>query len=246
MAAPAARSVRRSLLALLPGAAALQLALLLRSGGAAAAETAADPRSDEPEARYGDPAAAIAAADYAQALARWRTPEQLNAWIGAHFRYDRGRAMQLSETQRRAGTAPPIHAPAAFFAEPSGICVDLSRFAVETLRSVAPQLNARYLMIEFDPLTLSGNVLRRHWVALFERDGGLWALGDSKRPGHLAGPYASAQAFVDDYARYRGRRIVAHAEREGFQRRLRTQAPRQPQLSGPAGGPTASAPAGRP
>jgi len=33
--------------------------------------------------------------------------------------------------------------------------VDLARFAVETLRAVAPETKPRYLMIEFDPVTMA-------------------------------------------------------------------------------------------
>jgi hypothetical protein len=79
-------------------------------------------------------------------------------------------------------------------------------------------------MIEFAPLTVAGNVLRRHWLAGFERDGRRWYFADSKRPGHLAGPYASAAAFVDEYARYRGREIVAFAERDSYERTMRAKA----------------------
>ena len=89
------------------------------------------------------------------------------------------------------------------------MCVDVARFAVESLRVIDPQAKAGYLMIEFNPATLSGQTLRRHWVATFERDGQLYVFGDSKRPGYLAGPYVDAAAFVADYARYRGRDVVA-------------------------------------
>lgn len=132
--------------------------------------------------------------------------------------------MLLSETQRAQKAGPPIYPPAEFFAVPKGICVDLSRFAVETLRAVAPELKARYVMIEFDPVALRGNTLRRHWVAAFERDGKRYFFADSKRPGHIAGPYASTQAYLDDYAKYRGRQIVAFRELESFMRRTKTPA----------------------
>jgi hypothetical protein len=102
----------------------------------------------------------------------------------------------------------PIHGAGAFYVSPSGVCVDLARFAVETLRVIDAQSNPRYLMIEFDPLTISGNTLRRHWIATFERGGQRYYFADSKRPGYVAGPYATTQAFIDDYAKYRGRRIV--------------------------------------
>lgn len=186
----------------------------------------ADPRSDEPEHRVASTRAVVEAASYTEALARWHDPEDLNAWIGARFTYDRPRALQLSETQRLRGPTPPIHAPDAFFARPQGICVDLSRFAVETLQQVAPALKPRYLMIEFDPVSLSGQVLRRHWVAAFERDGALYVFADSKRPGHIAGPYPGVTAFAADYAQYRGRPIVAVKALASYQRRLKTRAPR--------------------
>jgi hypothetical protein len=122
----------------------------------------------------------------------------------------------------------PIHAPDAFFSVPQGVCVDLARFAVDTLRAIDPAARPRYLMIEFDPVTLSGQTLRRHWVALFERDGQQYVFADSKRPGHIAGPYADVQDYIADYARYRGRSIVAHREADSYERRLRTAASRQP------------------
>lgn len=163
-----------------------------------------------------------------QALALWRTPEDINAWIGARFEYDMARALALSESQRARQPPLPIHAPADFFHRPRGVCVDLARFGVESLQRVAPGLKPRYLMIEFDPATLQGQVLRRHWVASFERDGQVWVFADSKRPGHLAGPYASLPDFIADYARYRGRPIVAHQSRGNYQRRLRQPASQTP------------------
>jgi hypothetical protein len=160
----------------------------------------------------------------------WRTPEDVNAWIGSRFDYDGDRAMRLSESQRASGAAPPVHPPQAFFEEPRGICVDLSRFAVETLRAVAPELKPAYVMIEFDPVTLGGNTLRRHWVASFEREGRHYFFADSKRPGHIAGPYASTGEYVEDYAKYRGRPVVAFRELDSFRRQPKALAarPRQP------------------
>lgn len=187
--------------------------LALALGAAATTATSGGAASDAP-----DPAYAIhrtsgdAPPSYVHALQVWRNAADVNAWIGQHFRYDLPRALQLSESQRaRTGTLP-IHEPAAFYAKPDGVCVDLSRFAVETLRALAPETRPRHLMIEFDPVTLQGQTLRRHWLALYEQDGQLYAFGDSRRPGHIAGPYADTAAFVADYARYRGRSIVAYRE----------------------------------
>ena len=137
------------------------------------------------------------------------------------------RAMQLSETQRRKNGRMPILAPEAFFDVPSGVCVDLSRFAVETLRAVDPGSKPRYVMIEFDPVSIVGNTLRRHWVVSFERGGERYFFADSKRPGHIAGPYASTQDFIAEYARYRGRQIVSFREVETYERKMRTLATKQ-------------------
>lgn len=208
----------------LPGiAAAAALALL---AACAAAGPRADPASDEPESRR---VSALVAAPptYGEALRRWRSAADVNAWIGARFEYDRARAMALSETQRARGAGPAIHAPADFYARPSGICVDLSRFAVETLRAIDPEAKPAYVMIEFNPAAIAGNTLRRHWVATYEHRGQRYFFADSKRPGHVAGPYASTADYIRDYAAYRGREIVAFRERDGYQRRGRAPATRQ-------------------
>jgi hypothetical protein len=228
-----ARRMEHRFSALRAHALASVLLLAYAATTAAAVLSLADPASDAPEVRIA-PGAVRDAASYRDALAAWRSAEDVNAWIGARFEYDPERAMRLSETQRRQLGSLPIHAPEVFFASPRGVCVDLARFAVETLRVVAPEANARYLMLEFDPATLQGNTLRRHWVATFEREGAHYVFADSKRPGHVAGPYATLEAFVDDYARYRGRKIVAHRATNTYERTTRAAAARSRRDVAPA------------
>jgi|SRR5882672_47078 len=182
----------------------------------------ADPASDAPEPATSRIASFRQADTYANALLAWRTAEDVNAWIGARFTYDFDRAMRLSETQRARSGQLAIHTPSAFFVAPAGVCIDLARFAVETLRHIAPDLETRYLMIEFAPVTIGGNTLRLHWVAAFVRDGSYYVFADSKRPGHLAGPYDTPAQFIDEYAQYRGGPIVAWHEVESYQRKQRT------------------------
>lgn len=166
-----------------------------------------------------------AAVSFEDAIARWRSPEDINAWIGTAFRYDRERALQLSETRRSAAGNPDIiYPPARFFARPQGICVDLARFAVETLAVVAPATKPRYLMIEFDPVLVDGEVLRRHWLASYEADGGLYFFADSSRPGHIDGPHASIDAFIAAYSAFRGQTIVSFRETSTYRRRMKAQA----------------------
>ena len=121
----------------------------------------------------------------------------------------------------------PILSPEAFFGSPAGVCVDLARFGVETLRAIAPETQPTYLMIEFDPVAIKGNTLRRHWVVSFQREGQHYFFADSKRPGLMVGPYKTVQAFIAEYAHYRGRQIVAFRTAESYERRLRTPAAKQ-------------------
>jgi hypothetical protein len=201
--------------------------VLLFAGCAGTPGGAFDP-SDAPEVRSAASSTFKTAASYAEALRVWRTAEELNAWIGARFEYDLARAMQLSETQRGKDRRIPIHRPEEFFSAPNGVCVDLSRFAVETLRAVDPQAKPAFLMIEFAPVSVAGNTLRLHWLASFRRDGSYYFFADSKRPGHIAGPYASPREFIDAYATYRGREVVAFREMDSYERRVRTFAAKQP------------------
>lgn len=193
----------------------------------AIAPQASDPASDAPEAPRSHAGVVPDIDSYRGALELWRTPEDVNAWIGARFTYDTPRAIALSESQRNKSGPLPIHPPGEFFASPSGVCVDLSRFAVETLGQIDPDLAPRYLMIEFAPVTIDGNTLRLHWLAMFKRGGNYYFFADSKRPGYMAGPYSSTREFIEAYSTYRGRQVVAFRELESYRRKQRTLASKQ-------------------
>lgn len=180
-----------------------------------------DPASDAPESRIAGGWPVKEATTYQDALRLWQNADDVNAWIGSRFQYDKARAMQLSETQRQETGRLPVRRPDTFFAAPSGVCVDLARFAVETLRTMEPESKPAYLMIEFEPISIAGNTLRRHWIASFQRDGKIYFFADSKRPGHIAGPYSGTLDFINEYARYRGREIVAFREMASFERESR-------------------------
>ncbi len=201
------------------------LAVLLPACGSV--PEVADSGSDAPEVRVVPTYSFRQASSYGEALKVWRNAGDVNAWIGARFQYDVARALQLSETQRALNGRMPIPSPESFFSAPNGVCVDLSRFAVETLRVVDPETKPAYLMIEFDPVSIRGKTLRRHWVASFRHGGEHYFFADSKRPGHIAGPYASTREFIDEYARYRARKIVSFRELESYERKVRTRATKQ-------------------
>ncbi len=184
----------------------------------------AEPSSDIPEYAR-DPTALFKAADtYEHALQVWKTPGDIHAWIAANFSYDVTRAMRLSETQRRKNGRLSIYTPSEFFTTKAGVCVDLSRFVVETLRSIDPQSDPKYLMIAFDPIQINANTLRLHWLVRFKRDGKIYFFADSKRPGHIAGPYNETREFIHDYEQYRDRKIVAFREVDSYQKQRRKQA----------------------
>lgn len=128
------------------------------------------PYSDLPEYIH-DPNIPFKTADsYEQALQIWKTPEDINAWIAANFSYDMARAMRFSETQRAKNEPFLIYQPAELFKTKAGVCIDLSRFGVETLRRIDPQSDPKYLMIEFNPIQIKGNTFRLHWLVSFKRD----------------------------------------------------------------------------
>jgi hypothetical protein len=177
--------------------------------------------SDAPDPLPMAAARAAGPASYDEALRIWKTPEDIAAWSAARFTYDTDRALQLSETERRKGADPTIPAPADLFERPTGTCLDLARFGLETLQRIDPQSRPRYLMVEFEPLQLQGRTLRRHWLVSFRRGDGVYVFADSKRPWLVAGPYNSVDAFIREYERFRGRNIVRFYETDSYRRQLR-------------------------
>jgi hypothetical protein len=193
---------------------------------------AAEDFSDAPECSQVATAVSDTLGSYEHALQAWKTPEHIHAWIASNFSYDVHRSMRLSETQVTQQGLPAIYTPFEFFAIKSGTCVDLSRFAVETMRIISPHNDPKYLMIEFDPITINGNLLRRHWLVSFKRDGKTYFFADSKRPGLMVGPFNEAEEFIREYEQYRERKIVAFREMESYQKghriqKLKLQAPKK-------------------
>jgi|WetSurMetagenome_2_1015567.scaffolds.fasta_scaffold272471_1 hypothetical protein len=204
----------------------LILSALLLSTSCVGGLHVADPFSDAPESAPSPSVPFKAADSYEDALQVWETPEDINAWIAANFAYDMQRALRLGETHKAKDERMSIYTPAEVFDTKTGVCVDLSRFGVETLKQVDPQSDPKYLMIEFDPVQIAGSTLRLHWLVSYKRGGRVFFFADSKRPGHIAGPYDDVLSFIGDYERYRGRRIVAFRELESYQRQRRTEAPK--------------------
>ena len=184
----------------------------------------ADPSSDAPDSLPDSSVSVKAADSYEHALHVWKTPEDISRWVAANFSYDMRRAMRLSATQRTKNGGFPIYTPSQLFETKGGVCVDLVRFGVETLGSIDPSSDPKYLMIEFARTTLAGNTLRLHWLAAFRRNGQIYFFADSKRPGHIAGPYTDPDDFTRDYEQYRGRKILAFREAESYKKQQHSRA----------------------
>ena len=179
--------------------------------------------SDEPEIGRDLSVPYQAMVSYNQALGIWKTAEDINKWVAGSFIYDKARAIKLSSNQRTKNKGISIYKPPEFFETKAGVCVDLARFGVETLRTIDPNSDPKYLMIEFDPIQINSNTFRLHWLVSFKKDSMKYFFCDSKRPGYIAGPYNSTQVFISEYEQYRGRKIVAHRELESYKKQRKSQ-----------------------
>lgn len=187
------------------------------------ASHAANSLPDEPEPECGLSMPYQGADSYSRALDIWKKAEDINKWIAGSFIYDKARAIKLSSSQRIENGGIPVYNPSEFFKSKTGVCIDLARFGVETLRIIEPNSNPKYLMIEFEPIQINGNTFRLHWMVSFKREGMTYFFCDSKRPGYIAGPYKSTQVFISEYEQYRGRKIVAHRELESYQKKRKSE-----------------------
>ncbi len=66
-------------------------------------------------------------------------------------------------------------------------------------------------------------MLRLHWLVSFKRNGKIYIFADSKRPGHIAGPYNDTETFIKEYEQYRDRKIVAYRELDSFQKHRKSE-----------------------
>ncbi len=178
---------------------------------------------DEPEIGHDLSALYQAKDSYKQALDIWKKAEDINKWVAGNFIYDKARAIKSSSNQRTKNRGISIYKPSEFFETKAGICVDLARFGVETIRIIDPNSDPKYLKIEFDPIQINSNTFRLHWLVSFKKDGMKYFFCDSKRPGYIAGPYNSTQAFISEYEQYRDRKIVAHRELESYKKQRKSQ-----------------------
>ena len=158
---------------------------------------------------------------YAVALEKWKSINDVADWMRQYFSYDLSRALELSETNRRDIKKVAVYSPAELYLKKKGVCIDLARFGVETVRKIFPESHPKYVMIEFTPIIIKGKTIRKHWIASYQKEGKYYYFADSKRPGYIAGPYHDTEEFINQYERYRGREIVSFKELDDFKKKRR-------------------------
>ena len=158
---------------------------------------------------------------YSIAIQRWKSINDVAHWMRQYFSYDFNRALDLSETNRGTTKKVAVYSPAELYLKKKGVCVDLARFGVETMRNIFPESNPLYVMIEFRPIIISGKTLRRHWVASYQKEGKYYFFADSKRPGYISGPFNSTDEFMNQYEKYRQREIISFKELDDFKKKRR-------------------------
>jgi hypothetical protein len=143
---------------------------------------------------------------YAKAVSNWTTIEDVNNWIKNSFIYDMNRAKLLANNSKSKGQIP-IYTPEQFWVIKKGMCVDLSRFAYETAKSIDSTSYVKYLKIEFEPVEIEGNKFVNHWIVAYKENGSYSFFADSRRPGIIDGPYTTVEEFIRYYEKFRGRMI---------------------------------------
>jgi hypothetical protein len=158
---------------------------------------------------------------YNEAVQEWKTVRDVNVWVAENFHYDLDRAMRLADNSKtREETF--IYTPVELFNLKKGSCIDLSRFAFETISSIDPSIEVKYLMIEFEPLHIGKILLRRHWMVVYKENGQFYTIADTKYPGYIDGPYENIDDFIAEYQKKRKREIVGYKVLDTYAKRLKS------------------------
>ncbi|MEZ4901696.1 MAG: transglutaminase-like domain-containing protein [Spirosomataceae bacterium] len=155
---------------------------------------------------------------YTTALQQWKTVADVHSWIKEHFSYDFERAKQLAEnspTREITG----IYSPEELYQSQKGVCIDLTRFTVETVNTIDTTKHLQYLMIEFEPIVIDSMIIKKHWAAIYQEASGYYIFADSKRPGYMAGPYKNVSDFITEYQGFRARKIVSYRVLLSYQKK---------------------------
>jgi len=147
--------------------------------------------------------------NYFETISKWTTTGEVHNWIRNNFKYDFKRAVLLANNSKSKGQIT-IYKPEEFWTIKEGICVDLSRFAYETIKVIDSTAHVKYLKIEFEPFEIEGSKFVNHWIIAYRKNNEFYFFADSKRPGKNDGPYATIDDFLKNYQNFRGRIINSY------------------------------------
>lgn len=154
--------------------------------------------------------AIVETSNYFETVSHWSTFKDVYNWVKYNFCYDFARAQLLANNSNKKNKIS-IYSPEELWIKKKGICVDLSRFAYETIQLIDSSAISNYLKIEFEPLEINGSRFVNHWLILLKEKDEFYFFADSKRPDILDGPYESVQEFIKKYEKFRGRKINSYA-----------------------------------
>jgi hypothetical protein len=139
------------------------------------------------------------AGPYEDAVAGWKSYEEVESWLSRNFTFDKSRQKQIARRLKQQGPSGLlVRNPAVLYeSNHRGYCADSANFTIDSLNKIDPAYNARWVFIWNE----AGRP--NHWVAGFDYKGKLYIMdyGTGKKWKAMQGvhgPYDS----LDDYRAY--------------------------------------------
>ena len=109
--------------------------------------------------------------DYEDAVSKWTSYKDVGEWLNENFKFDKKRQKVIQKQLSHKGPAGLlIRNPASTFDNPRGFCGDSANFAIDALRKIDPEYNAKWVFIK------NGAGKPNHWVAGFTLKGKLYIM----------------------------------------------------------------------
>jgi len=138
------------------------------------------------------------AGSYEDAIAGWKSYEDVASWLSNNFTFEESRQKQIAKRLKQQGPSGLlVRDPAALYeGNHSGYCADSAGFAITSLNKINPAYNARWVFIRND----AGRP--NHWVAAFDYLGKLYIMDYGagskwKAMQGVHGPYGSLDEYKD-------------------------------------------------
>jgi hypothetical protein len=144
------------------------------------------------------------AGSYEEAIAEWKSYQDVANWLDTNFSFDKDRQKQISILLKKEGPSGVlVRNPATLYeGNKSGYCADSANFAMKSLNKIDPAYNARWVYIKNDKGSPN------HWVTAFDLDKKLYIMdfGTGEKWQEMQGihgPYDSLDEYRDYLASLR-------------------------------------------